>query len=591
MQRISISISGIRRFSVTSPSPSSASNHVTLAGKKTFSFLDSDQTFPRNYHHQSPLYKVSSFLGSCKSQSNSKSVLLLQAHAHILKLGYGTHPTLVASIVAAYRRCSLPHIARRLLTRFLSLSPGVSNTNLVIESLMINGECGLAKKVLRKASDRNVITWNLMIGGYVRNAQYEEALKTLKDMISFSDIKPNKFSFASALAACARLGDLNRAKWVHSLMMTDGGVELNPILCTALVDVYAKCGDIKSSREVFYGVERDDVSVWNAMITDYVLLSNIYSSTKKWESAQKVRELMKREGIRKAKGKSWVEFRGVIHRFKAGDASHVETKAMYKLLEELIQRTKSQGFVPDTELVLMDVSEEEKEENLNYHSEKLALAFGILKSSPGSEVRIQKNIRMCSDCHNWIKSVSRLKLYSNLDDELQLPRLFTSENHKTRENFVVVVISLSQDSSHSSRPFVCGSKKEKDTTNVGPLPLLLYFFALLLYRSKQRGFLELDLVLGNWVEENVNSMDETAVKSLIHVLDLENPDLWKWLTSQEQPPEIVSSNPVFLALHKKVMTNLNKHAAPETRAAAGQPWVKGWDDFKRGRDAPISGNQ
>ena len=42
----------------------------------------------------------------------------------------------------------------------------------------------------------------------------------------------------------------------------------------------------------------------------------------------------------------------------------------------------------------------------------------------------------------------------------------------------------------------------------------------LLYRSKQRGFLELDLVLGNWVEENVNSMDETAVKSLIHVLDL-----------------------------------------------------------------------
>ncbi|KAF2536520.1 hypothetical protein F2Q70_00004295 [Brassica cretica] len=113
----------------------------------------------------------------------------------------------------------------------------------------------------------------------------------------------------------------------------------------------------------------------------------------------------------------------------------------------------------------------------------------------------------------------------------------------------------------------------------------------LLYRSKQRGFLELDLVLGNWVEENVNSMDENTVKSLIHVLDLENPDLWKWLTGQEQPPEIVSSNPVFLALHKKIMTNLNKHAAPKTRAEAGQPWVKGWDDFKRGRDAPISGNQ
>lgn len=401
---------------------------------------------------------------------------------------------------------------------------------------MINGECGLAKKVLRKASDnnRNVITWNLMIGGYVRNVQYEEALRTLKDMLCFSDIKPNKFSFASALAACARLGDLHHSKWVHSLM-SESGVELNPILCTALVDVYAKCGDIEASREVFYGVRRDDVSVWNAMITgfathglateairvfsemetdhvspdsitflgvltacshcglleegrryfdlmsqrysiepklehygamvdllgragkvkeayeliesmpvepdlviwrsllsssrthknpevaetamrnlskarsgDYVLLSNMYSSTKKWESAEKVRELMKQKGIRKAKGKSWVELRGVIHRFKAGDTSHTETEAIYKLLEELMQRTKSRGFVPDTDLVLMDVSEEEKEENLNYHSEKLALAYGILKSSPGSEVRVQKNIRMCSDCHNWIKSVSKL---------------------------------------------------------------------------------------------------------------------------------------------------------------------------------------
>ncbi|XP_010555590.1 PREDICTED: succinate dehydrogenase assembly factor 2, mitochondrial [Tarenaya hassleriana] len=116
-------------------------------------------------------------------------------------------------------------------------------------------------------------------------------------------------------------------------------------------------------------------------------------------------------------------------------------------------------------------------------------------------------------------------------------------------------------------------------------------FNRLLYRSKQRGFLELDLVLGNWVEENIGSMDENGVKALIHVLDLENPDLWKWLTDQEQAPEAVRTNPVFSALHDKVMKNLNKHAAPETRAVPGQPWVKGWDDFKKGRDAPIAGNQ
>ncbi|RZC71609.1 hypothetical protein C5167_035649 [Papaver somniferum] len=113
----------------------------------------------------------------------------------------------------------------------------------------------------------------------------------------------------------------------------------------------------------------------------------------------------------------------------------------------------------------------------------------------------------------------------------------------------------------------------------------------LLYRSKQRGFLELDLVLGKWVEENISTMDESGIKSLVHVLDVENPDLWKWLTSQEQPPEALNSNPVFSALREKVMGNLENHASPDTRAKPGQPWVRGWDDLKRGRDSPISGNQ
>lgn len=100
----------------------------------------------------------------------------------------------------------------------------------------------------------------------------------------------------------------------------------------------------------------------------------------------------------------------------------------------------------------------------------------------------------------------------------------------------------------------------------------------------------MDLVLGSWVKENVRSMDEQRIKALIDVLDLENPDLWKWLTGQEQPPEAVNANPVFNSVRTKVMHNLDKHAAAATRASPGQPWIRGWDD-KRGEHGPVYGNQ
>uniref|UniRef100_A0A0D6R6P2 Succinate dehydrogenase assembly factor 2, mitochondrial n=1 Tax=Araucaria cunninghamii TaxID=56994 RepID=A0A0D6R6P2_ARACU len=112
----------------------------------------------------------------------------------------------------------------------------------------------------------------------------------------------------------------------------------------------------------------------------------------------------------------------------------------------------------------------------------------------------------------------------------------------------------------------------------------------LLYRSKQRGFLELDLILGRWVEENIQSLDETNLTALVEILDLENPYLWKWLTAQEPAPEVVMKNPVFCALHEKIMKNLNDYSSPITRAKPGQPWVSGWND-KRSPGGPVAGNQ
>ncbi|XP_061370591.1 pentatricopeptide repeat-containing protein At5g50990 [Gastrolobium bilobum] len=452
-----------------------------------------------------------------------------KTHAKVVVLGYATYPSLMASLISTYVRCHQPHIAHHVFSYVLD----VFNMNLIIESLMKARECDAAKKVFVKMPVRDVVSWNTMIGGYVKNSRFFDALSLFRGMLS-AKVEPDGFTFASVLTGCARLGALSNATWVHGLMV-EKRIKLNYILSAALIDMYAKCGRIDVSKRVFDGVVRDHVSVWNAMINglaihglaldatavfsrmeqenalpdsitfigiltacshcglveegreyfdmmqnrflirpqlehygtmvdllgraglleeayamikvmpmepdiviwrallsacrthrkkelgevaiasisglesgDFVLLSNMYCSLKNWDNAERVRQMMKMGGVRKKRGKSWIELGDSIHRFNAADQSHAEMEVIYGVLEGLIQRAKLEGFTPLTDLVLMDVSEEEKEENLKFHSEKLALAYGVLKSSPGTKIRISKNLRICQDCHNWIKIVSRI---------------------------------------------------------------------------------------------------------------------------------------------------------------------------------------
>ncbi|KAK9832787.1 hypothetical protein WJX81_000862 [Elliptochloris bilobata] len=100
----------------------------------------------------------------------------------------------------------------------------------------------------------------------------------------------------------------------------------------------------------------------------------------------------------------------------------------------------------------------------------------------------------------------------------------------------------------------------------------------LLYRSRQRGFLEMDLLVGQFAARRLPQMTEPELVAFSTVLDQENPDLFKWLTGQEAPSDAMEKNNTFKELREHVQAQLAAHCAPDATSVPGKPWVRGWDD-------------
>ena len=103
----------------------------------------------------------------------------------------------------------------------------------------------------------------------------------------------------------------------------------------------------------------------------------------------------------------------------------------------------------------------------------------------------------------------------------------------------------------------------------------------LLYRSQQRGWLELDLVMGQWAQENLSSLNDEMLKEYSELLDEENPDLFKWFTGQLKAPERVQKNFAFSEIQKEIKAKLQVGNSMSMNTT-GAEWVRGWND----RDKP-----
>ncbi|CAN1296480.1 Pentatricopeptide repeat-containing protein At3g47530 [Linum perenne] len=263
--------------------------------------------------------------------------------------------------------------------------------------------------VFKNIRNKNVVTWSAMISGLAMNGRLLSACShcgLLNEGMTFFDrmskefgMQPNIHHYGCMVDLMGRVGKLDQA---YELIMSMKEVKPDPAIWRTLL---AAC---RIHRHVMLGerVVEHLVELKAQEAGDYVLLLNMYSSVGDWDKVSQTRKFMQERGIQTSPGCSSIILKGELHEFVADDVSHPRKKGIYETLDEINEQLKIAGYVTEITSELHSTGEEEKGYVLSYHSEKLAMAFGILATPPGTTIRIAKNLRTCVDCHNFAKAVS-----------------------------------------------------------------------------------------------------------------------------------------------------------------------------------------
>lgn len=171
----------------------------------------------------------------------------MNIHAHVVKIGYEEDVFISASLTDFYCKCGKTKDGRLLFDS--NLEKNVVSWNSMITGYCLKGQMEEAKVLFDNMPMRNKISWNIMIAGYAENRQFDKVFEALHDMLLSGEI-PSKSTFSSVLCACASIASLDKGKNLHGKIIRLG-VQYDSFVGTSLTDMYAKSGDIESSKRVF----------------------------------------------------------------------------------------------------------------------------------------------------------------------------------------------------------------------------------------------------------------------------------------------------------------------------------------------------
>ena len=289
-----------------------------------------------------------------------------------------------------------------------------------------------ARHVFDKMPQKNVISWNALIAGYGNHGHGEEAIEMFEQMLR-EKMRPNHITFLAILSACSYSGLSERGWEYFKSMSRDHKIKPRAMHYACMIELLGQEGLLDEAFALIRSAPfKPTANMWAALLTacrvhenlelgkfaaqklygmepeklnNYIVLLNIYNSSGNLKEAAAVVQTLRRKGMRMLPACSWIEVKKQPYFFHSGDKSHAQTKEIYQKVDNLMLEISKHGYVPERKYLLPDVDDQEKRVLL-YHSEKLAIAFGLINTPGWTPLQIVQSHRICGDCHSAIKLIA-----------------------------------------------------------------------------------------------------------------------------------------------------------------------------------------
>ncbi|KAF3772719.1 Pentatricopeptide repeat-containing protein [Nymphaea thermarum] len=369
------------------------------------------------------------------SVQNGHSDKALQIFRQMLSLSVRPNQVTMLSILPAYANLLGAKKVRELHAYLfhVGLDSEAAIANSLIDTYSKSGNISCARIIFDRMLFRDIISWNSMIAGHVLHGQAKSA-KALFDRVMSVGVTPDNITYTSMILTYGLLGVVTAGVELFSSIYEDSPSMPAQEHFSPMVFLFGRSGRVREAMEFIENMDlAPNSAVWNTLftacrihgnitlavyameklnelehgnLTNLKILEQLYILEGRSEEASKLRKPVSTNRVMETLGYSCIEVNNLVYQFFTGDRPTPCFKSMDAKVDNFAQESKMTRH--DSGFRGLHIYEEEGEDAVGIHSEKLAIAFSLINNDSSQPIRVVKNLRVCLDCHNYVKLISRV---------------------------------------------------------------------------------------------------------------------------------------------------------------------------------------